>query len=304
MINNTQTVILTGASGFIGSHLVNRLIELGFLVIAVTRSPEKNLSRQCENLFWIQWSDIDGFLLKNSLSPIAVMHLATAYGRNNENLASVEEANVRMPLNLLELAVKHKISLFINTDSYFTKPEFNYQYMRPYIITKNSFRKWGEFISSYTDLYFVNMRLEHVYGPGDGKGKFIPYIIESLYANKDFIECTDCTQKRDFIYIDDVVSAYITFLNKSLPSKYVECEVGLGVSIPLREFLEKIREKTKEIKHETKTVFKFGSIKQRDNEILESKAKISLLESLGWQPEVEYLVGISKTLERINDDAN
>lgn len=300
MINNTQSVILTGASGFIGSHLVNRLIELGFLVIAVTRSLEKSASRQGDNLFWIQWSDIEDFLLKNRLSPIAIMHLATAYGRNNESLASIEEANVIMPLNLLELAVKHKIKKFINTDSYFTKPEFNYQYMRPYIITKDSFRKWGEFASGHNDLHFVNMRLEHVYGPGDGKGKFIPYIIESLYTNKDFIECTDCTQKRDFIYIDDVVSAYITILNKDLPSKYLECEVGCGVSIPLRDFLEKI----KEIKHETKTIFKFGSLKQRDNEIMESKAEISLLESLGWKPEVEYLAGISKTLECIYGDAS
>ncbi|MFE8729160.1 NAD-dependent epimerase/dehydratase family protein [Aeromonas hydrophila] len=297
MINNAQAVILTGASGFIGSHLVNRLIELGFLVIAVTRSLEKNASRQCDNLFWIQWSDIEEFLRKNQPSPIAIIHLATAYGRSSESLASIEEANVIMPLNLLELAVKYKIKKFINTDSYFTKPEFNYQYMRPYIITKDSFRKWGEFTSSHTDLHFVNMRLEHVYGPGDGKGKFIPYIIESLYANKDFIECTDCTQKRDFIYVDDVVSAYLTILNKDLPTKYLECEVGCGVSMPLKFFLEKIKEKIKEKKHETRTILKFGSLKQRDNEILESKAEISLLESLGWKPEVDYLAGISKTLE-------
>lgn len=299
-MDNTQAVIVTGASGFIGSHLVNRLVELGFTVIAVTRSLEKGVCRQYKNLFWIQWSDVEEFLMKSSSSPIAIIHLATAYGRNNESLASIEEANVTMPLKLLELAVKHKIKKFINTDSYFSKPEFNYQYMRPYIITKDSFRKWGEFTSGHTDLYFVNMRLEHVYGPGDGKEKFIPYIIESLNANKDFIECTDCTQKRDFIYVDDVVSAYITILNKDLPSKYLECEVGCGVSLPLRDFLEKIKEKIKEKKHETKTTFKFGNLKQRDNEILESKAKIELLLSLGWKPKVEYFVGISKTVECLN----
>ncbi|MFQ2074768.1 NAD-dependent epimerase/dehydratase family protein [Aeromonas veronii] len=297
MIDNTQSVIVTGASGFIGSHLVNRLIELGFTVIAVTRSLDKSITSHYETLFWIRWDDIEDFLLKNKLSPIAIMHLATSYGRSNESLSSIEEANVTMPLKLIELAVKHKVKKFINTDSYFAKPEFNYQYMRPYIISKDSFRKWGELISSYTDLHFVNMRLEHVYGPGDGKGKFIPYVIESLLANKDLIDCTDCTQMRDFIYVDDVVSAYLTILNKDLPTKYLECEVGCGVSMPLKDFLEKIKEKIKEKKHETRTILKFGSLKQRDNEIFESKAEISLLESLGWRPEVYYLAGISKTLE-------
>lgn len=297
MIDNTKSVIVTGASGFIGSHLVNRLIELGFTVIAVTRSLDKSITSHYETLFWIRWDDIEDFLLKAKLSPIAIIHLATSYGRSNESLSSIEEANVTMPLKLIELAVKYKVKKFINTDSYFAKPEFNYQYMRPYIISKDSLRKWGEFIASYTDLNFVNMRLEHVYGPGDGKGKFIPYVIESLLANKDLIDCTDCTQMRDFIYVDDVVSAYITILNKDLPTKYLECEVGCGVSMPLKDFLEKIKEKIKEKKHETRTILKFGSLKHRDNEIFESKAKIEPLLNLGWKPEVDYLAGISKTLE-------
>ncbi|MGI2012761.1 NAD-dependent epimerase/dehydratase family protein [Shewanella oncorhynchi] len=291
-MNKTRMVIVTGASGFIGTHLVNRLLELEFDVIAVTRKLKREAQIQRENLIWIEWSNLSDFLKSIPNTPIGIIHLATAYGRNGESLASVEEANVMQPLQLLQLAVKYNIKKFLNADSFFGKPEFNYQYMRPYIITKDSFKMWGEYIANQTELYFVNMRLEHVYGPGDGKDKFIPYIVGSLLNDKKHIECTDCTQKRDFIYVDDAVLAFITVLNEELPSNYLEFEVGCGISLPIKTFLEKLKSNLPK----SKSVFKFGSVPQRENEILDSKANDSLSKTLGWKACCDIDSGIVKLL--------
>lgn len=292
MTFNSKSVIVTGASGFIGTHLVNRLLELHFSVIAVTRRVNKTEQIKRNDLFWVEWSGVAEFLQKNKSKPVAIIHLATAYGRNGENLSSVEEANVMLPLQLLDLAVKLNIKKFINTDSYFGKPEFNYQYMRPYIITKNNFNTWGRFVAIQEDLHFVNMRLEHVYGPGDGKGKFIPYIVDSLLANKQFIGCTDCTQKRDFIYVDDVVSAFIAVLSENLTVNYLECEVGTGTSISVKEFVETIKFNIPS----SDSIFKFGSIPQRENEIMDSKANNIYLKSIGWSPKNDAKHGICHLL--------
>lgn len=160
---------MTGASGFIGSHLVTRLIEDKYSVIAITRSVSSISTSTDERIIWCEWDEIEEVLKNKTDIPIAIIHLATAYDRNGINHAEVELANVLKPLELLELAVKFKIKKFINTDSYFSKPEFNYQYMRSYILTKNSFCQWGDLISSNSEVRFINMRLEHVYGPGMAK---------------------------------------------------------------------------------------------------------------------------------------
>ncbi|PQQ37787.1 hypothetical protein C6H68_11045 [Photorhabdus luminescens] len=150
--------------------------------------------------------------IKKNSDLLAVIHLATVYGREFDNFMEVESGNVTKPLKLLELTVEYNIPTFINTDSYFSKPHFNYQYMRPYIITKQHLNEWGKLLSNKYGFSFLNMRLEHVYGPRDNKGKFIPFILDALRNNNDEVKCTNGMQRRDFIYVLDVVNAFLTIL--------------------------------------------------------------------------------------------
>lgn len=290
MIGNRKSVIITGATGFIGSHLLKRLIDTNFFVIAVTRSlchPSN------EYITWCEWDKLDELL---SLSPFnkpeAIIHLATCYGRDEADILSVNIANVQLPLNLITLAIKYKINKFINTDSYFSKAEFNYQYMRPYIISKNTFLQWGEYISDSTELSFINMRLEHVYGPGDGGGKFIPFVIGAFSNDEKYIELTKCIQKRDFIFVEDVVSAYLVVLTAPILPKFVEYQVGLGYSIELKSCIELIRSKYPD----SCTNILYGFKLQRENEIYDSYADNYSLLELGWRPLYSLSDGLDKTI--------
>lgn len=296
MAEENRSVIVTGASGFIGSHLIKRLLNSNFSVIAITRSKSSHINNTDSRIVWCEWQNIECLLQKHKQPPIAIIHLATAYGRELSDLLEVEDANVLKPLRLLELASKYKINKFINTDSYFAKSEFNYQYMRPYIITKNSFNEWGAFFSTRSDVKFINMRLEHVYGPGDGQGKFIPFLVYSFLTNKEKIECTDCSQKRDFIYVDDVVSAYMTILNADSLPMYAEYQVGLGYSVSMKVFIEALCHELPKFKG----LIKYGALGQRENEIMDSYAENKNLKALGWEPEYELHFGVQKYLSVVN----
>ena len=85
------------------------------------------------------------------------------------------------------------------------------------------------------------MRLEHIYGPMDSNKKFINNILEKIKNNHGVIDLTLCQQTRDFIYVDDVVSAFSIVtenLNNFLPG-FHQIGVGTGVDIKIKDFIDK-----------------------------------------------------------------
>ncbi|QXF36021.1 CDP-abequose synthase [Photorhabdus luminescens] len=295
MTEKPKTVIVSGASGFIGSHIIKALLDKNILVIAITRN--KTVRSLCENsrLIWCEWQEVESCInhQKKDSDILSVIHLATVYKRELDNFIEFESGNVTKPLHLLELTVKYNIPIFINTDSYFSKPHFNYQYMRPYLITKQHLNEWGKFLSHEYGFSFLNMRLEHVYGPGDNKKKFIPFILDMMKNNCDDVKCTDGLQRRDFIYISDVIDAFMTILKTKCLPIYSEYQVGLGYSISMKDFLDHIKAC---IPH-TKTKIEYGAIAHRNNEIMDSFADISSLSELGWCPKFDYIKGIRELIK-------
>ena len=63
-------------------------------------------------------------------------------------------------------------------------------------------------------MFFINMRLEHFYGPGDADSKFTAHVMNSCLRNVPELKLTLGEQRRDFFYIEDVVSAYLIILEK------------------------------------------------------------------------------------------
>ena len=98
--------------------------------------------------------------------------------------------------------------------------------MDTYSLSKRQFSEWLEKYSN--DIITVNVALEHFYGPYDNDSKFVSYVIRKMLDNEDSIDFTLGLQKRNFIYIEDVVDAFIVLLNNvnKLDNSFHNFEVG------------------------------------------------------------------------------
>ena len=143
----------------------------------------------------------------------------------------------------------------------------------------------------------INIKIEHMYGPFDDENKFIYWLINQLKQNVEKIDLTSGVQKRDFIYIDDIVNAYeIIIKNIDTLSNYEEFELGSGNSVEVKEIVEQI---VKELNASmiVTTKLNFGGITYRTNENMDMQANIVKLQHLGWKPQVSIEDGIKKILK-------
>jgi nucleoside-diphosphate-sugar epimerase len=289
-----RTIALTGATGFVGSHLLTGLLSAGFSVVALHRRPTADGLRREAGLTWEPVTEAARVFKRQRIE--AVCHLATSYG-NGMALAEVVESNVVMPLRLLELAIEQSCALFVNTDTFFGKPEFNYPHMRPYIESKGQFIRWaGLAAASAPATKVVNARLEHVYGTGDGPQKFVSYVLGKLMANAP-LALTPGDQRRDFVHVDDVVGAYLRILASAdaLPTALSEIQVGTGESHTVRTFVETARTACG-----STSMLDFGAHPHRPQEIMHSQADITVLRALGWNPAHSLTSGIRAVLEEMS----
>jgi nucleoside-diphosphate-sugar epimerase len=231
----------------------------------------------------------------------AVIHTATCYGRNGETAAEIFEANTVFPLRLLETATYFNSGIFFNTDTFFNSESkfntgsFNYKYLNYYMLSKKHFYEWGKLYANNKKICFVNIRLEHVFGPGDDSSKFTSQVINSCLANISELKLTPGEQKRDFIYVDNVVDAYEVLLEKVINQSnlFQEYELGSGKAVTIREFVETVHKLTK-----STTRLNFGALPYREDEIMNSEANIEKLDCLGWRCKISLIDGISEIISK------
>ena len=276
-MNIPKSVILTGATGFVGREMLSSLISQGLNVIAISRHPE--LQEDMTNVTWLGWNNYSSIdFLKSNVS--AVINLAICYGHSDESESEVFASNVTLPFQLFRYCIDRGVSKIINADTFSGRPEHRYKYLQSYHQTKNELVSLTKDLVISNDTCFINMRLEHVFGPNDGPNKFISKLISELRTGSESIALTNGEQKRDFIYIYDVVDAFISAMNHKFHSGFFEFEVGTGKCFMVKEFCIKLAEAFSV----SPKVLKFGKLDMRENEIMESVADIKGLNDIGWYP--------------------
>ncbi|RME58429.1 SDR family oxidoreductase [Candidatus Parcubacteria bacterium] len=289
-VSKVSTVLLTGATGYLGSHLACTLLARGYQVIALKRccSSLRRLEKVASRIIFYDIDRLDFSEPFRRHAPIsAVIHAATCYGRNGESPSEILTANILFPLQVFEAAYDSGVPLFINCDTSLEK------YLNPYSLSKKQFVEWGRYFAKQGNLQFINARIEHFYGPDDDPTKFTSHVINCCLRNDPELKLTAGEQKRDFIYIDDVVTAILTLLEKAdeIMKGFCEFDVGSGKAVSIREFVETV----KRLSGAT-TKLKFGAIPYRDGEVMHSEADISKLQALGWQLQYTLEQGLKKTI--------
>lgn len=291
-----ENIFVTGGTGFLGSNLMKELVNK-YNVIMLKRTFS-NLSRlkkikELHKNERIKYYDIDKTPLeevfRNEKINI-VLHCATNYGRGQKDPMEVITANLIMPLKLLELSRQHGVSAFVNTDTILDK-RVNY-----YSLSKNNFKEW---LKMYSDeLICVNIAIAHFYGPDDDKTKFISFVINELQQKSAKIDFTPGRQKRDFVYIDDVVSGFIKILENlsTFRKGYHDFEIGTGLQTEIREVVLLI----KELMNNNYTQLNFGALAYRENEAMELSINTLRLEKIGWKPKYSLREGLLNTICKEN----
>lgn len=293
MSTKTPGVLLTGATGFLGSHLLQGLLDSNKYNVVIAKRSKSDCSRIKNQLdrvksYDVDQSNVEEIFKENQIDH--VIHTAVEYGRGETTSYDILNSNLMFPISLIEAAIKYKAKSFINTDSYFNKENMAYSYLLNYSLSKKSFNLWLQYFSK--QIKVINVVLEHIYGPYDNPRKFVETAIRSIAVDGvDKFDTTYGHQKRDFIFVDDVVSAYLVLLETANKEDFLirEYSLGTGEAVSLREFLEQIKSYS-----QSSTELRFGAIPYRDDEIMSSKAENIELRNLGWQPEFNYKKGISK----------
>ncbi|MEQ8848765.1 NAD(P)-dependent oxidoreductase [Botrimarina sp.] len=289
--------VVTGATGFLGGVVARRLAAEGHQVLApcrfgsetarlggahggVTVLPLRSLGDIGEAVDPLGQEPIDG-----------VLHFAVEYGRD-ASAAQVVRTNVGSSVALLEWAMGRRVGVFVNADTCFTP---DYPYLRAYTLSKKQFVAWGQTLcDADAPTRFVNLVLQHPFGPGDRPGKFVPWIIERCLNDTGPIDLTAGDQEKDFIYAGDVAEACQTVLahREALPPGATSFEVGRGEALTVRRFVETIHRLC-----ESKATLNFGALPKRPGEPPRSVANIEPLERLGWSPSTTIEQGVRLTVE-------
>lgn len=297
-------MLVTGATGFLGQFLIPAGIKSGLDLTILTRPESKlhNLKTGYPHVGSIlnDYQSVRNYFLEKR--PDVILHLATNYGRNDESISQILDANLSLPVMLLDLAKEFKVRSFISVDSFFNKPGLSYGHLHNYSLSKKSLSNWFPYFARYLQIY--NVLLEHVYGPNDSLDKFVPQMFDQIATRKvEEVQLTPGEQIRDFIYVEDVANALVSLCvklgtNKFSAPGYETLSLGTGIGTSIRDFTEIIKSQS-----ESPTVLNFGALQYRTDEIMESVGnKNDFFNSEISAETTDVLSGIAKILAAMRDE--
>jgi len=307
MTFSKKNILITGGAGFIGANFTYKFLDLGCNVHLIEKR-ESNLWRleDIKNKIVLHYVD-----LKNSnkleslitkLKPRIILHFA-AYGTyqgKQQDIQTTIDTNLYGTINLINACRKINFECFINTGSSSEygekdKPMKETDLLEPnnlYGITKAATTMYCQDIVKKLGLPIVTMRPFAVYGYFEEKERLIPAVIKSCLTNSE-LKLSSPKSVRDFIFIEDVIEAYLLAIKNIRAIKGEIFNLGTGkqsTTAKVVRIIKKITNST--IKPE------YGEVKIAQSEPKYWVADISKIKKLlNWQPKYNLEEGLKKNIE-------
>ena len=281
-----NSILVTGSTGFIGTHLLKTLNKRNDSVYAASRNdgdisltqtwnsfPDCNIVIHLAGKSFVpdSWTDVYGYSQTNLLSTIAALE----YCKNkNARLIFLSSYLYGNPFSL---PISENAPLIIQN---------------PYALTKKWAEESCEFYSNNYNIPVTIIRPFNVYGPGQSSSFLLPQIINQI-KSKNEIKLKDLTPKRDYIYITDLINAIIKAIDTNLGFEIFN--IGSGVSYSVEEIVSIIQK----IFGLNLPVLSEDTI--RKGEIMNTIAEISKANQiLNWAPIYSIYDGLKETIGPLN----
>lgn len=281
-----NSILVTGSTGFIGTHLLKTLNKRNDFVYSASRNDGDisltqtwNSFPDCDIVIHLagksfvpdSWTDVYGYSQTNLLSTIAALE----YCKNkNARLIFLSSYLYGNPVSL---PISENAPLIIQN---------------PYALTKKWAEESCEFYSNNYNIPVTIIRPFNVYGPGQSSSFLLPQIINQIKSKKE-IKLKDLTPKRDYIYITDLINAIIKAIDTNLGFELFN--IGSGVSYSVEEIVSIIQK----IFGLNLPVLSEDTI--RKGEIMNTIADISKANQiLNWAPTYSIYDGLKETIGPLN----
>lgn len=289
-----QKILITGASGFLGTHLCRRLSKSGAEVHAVSRT-QRSSNEEC--LQWWQGDLGDIGTVRNLLAaikPDLIFHLSS-HGKGAPSLDLVLptlHSDLITTVNLLTAAAELGLSRIVLTGS-LEEPETDNTEVSPsspYAAAKWAGTAYARMFHQLYRLPVVIVRPFMTYGPGQPPYKLIPYVILSLLQGQA-PKLTSGNRRIDWIYVDDVVDGFLAAAR--VPNvEGCTMDLGSGTLVPIREVVNYLVN----LMHDRAEPV-FGTLPERPVDHVRMAKTANTYVKLGWKPSTSLGKGLRETVD-------
>ena len=296
-------VLLTGATGFVGSHVLRRLLKNEQVEVAVVLRPRSDLWRIQDAMNGVRRlvADLDDAATHqralDDFGPDVVIHLAWDGVGNRFHDDERQARNIERTLGLLRTAHRAGARTFVGLGSqaeygpcqgpvaedYPTRPASLYG------AAKLSTCRVAQRVCDLGGTRFAWLRLFSAYGPRDAPGCMVPYVIGAL-LRRERPRLTEGRQLWDYLYVGDAAEAIC--LVAQTPGASGIFNLGSGSVEPVRGVVERIRDQI-----DPSLPLEFGAVPYRPGQVMHLHSRIEKLrQATGWSPQVRLEEGIRRTV--------
>lgn len=310
----TKSILITGGTGFIGSNLARELIDRNFTV--------NILIRKASNI-WRLASVNDKIILHNvdlcdkkkltdvvhDISPDYIFHLATygAYPRIETDDKKMLHTNIIGTYNLLKATLDIPYTCFVNTGSSSeygikNKPMKESDVLEPHTFYGVSKATASMICQNYAKQYkkpITTLRPFSVYGYYEESFRLIPEVVINCINQKD-VNLSSGEQKRDFIFIEDMIDAYVKAMENPSTEGLI-LNVGSGRDVTVMEVAETIH---KLVDSDNKLLFGKKEKAPFETNICWKADIKAIKRALNWRPKTNLADGLKKTISWFKENIN